>query len=92
MNMLTALKGSQFFVVVVFINLNMICRLQISTLIDSMQDLYYMSRVMRKPDFNICENKGADQLRSNSKTIKTADSCKAIKTADSSTPILLLKI
>ena len=24
-----------------------------------------MSRVMRKPDFCICENKGADQLRGN---------------------------
>ena len=27
--------------------------------------LRYMSRVMRKPDFCLCENKGADQLRSN---------------------------
>ena len=26
---------------------------------------FYMSRVMRKPDFCLCENKGADQLRSN---------------------------
>ena len=25
----------------------------------------HMSRVMRKPDFCLCENKGADQLRSN---------------------------
>ena len=25
----------------------------------------YMSRVTRKPDFCLCENKGADQLRSN---------------------------
>ena len=25
-----------------------------------------MSRVMRKPDLCLCENKGADQLRSNS--------------------------
>ena len=26
---------------------------------------YYMSRIVRKPDFCLCENKGADQLRSN---------------------------
>ena len=26
---------------------------------------YYMSRVMRKPYFCLCENRGADQLRSN---------------------------
>ena len=25
----------------------------------------YMSRIVRKPDFYLCENKGADQLRSN---------------------------
>ena len=24
-----------------------------------------MSRIVRKPDFRLCENKGADQLRSN---------------------------
>ena len=29
--------------------------------------LLYMSRVMRKPDFCICENKDADQLRGNRK-------------------------
>ena len=27
--------------------------------------IYYLSRVVRKPDFCLCENKGADQLRSN---------------------------
>ena len=27
--------------------------------------VYYLSRVMSKPAFNICENKGADQLRDN---------------------------
>ena len=26
---------------------------------------YYGSRIVRKPDFCLCENKGADQLRSN---------------------------
>ena len=30
-----------------------------------------MNRVMKKPDFCICENKGADQLRGN----RTADQC-----------------
>ena len=25
----------------------------------------YMSRMVRKPDFGLCENKGADQLRGN---------------------------
>ena len=28
-------------------------------------NIYEMSRVMRKPDFRLCENKDADQLRSN---------------------------
>ena len=27
--------------------------------------LYYISHVMRKPDFCLCENRAADQLRSN---------------------------
>ena len=27
--------------------------------------VYYMMRVVRKPDFAICENKDADQLRGN---------------------------
>ena len=30
-----------------------------------------MSRIVRKPDFCLCENKGADQLRSN--TLYTVD-------------------
>ena len=29
--------------------------------------LYHMSRIVRKPAFCICENKGADQLRGNRK-------------------------
>ena len=32
----------------------------------------YLSRVMRKQDFCICENKDADQLRGNRETVVTA--------------------
>ena len=28
-------------------------------------EMYYVSRMMRKQNFCLCENKGADQLRSN---------------------------
>ena len=28
-------------------------------------DGFHMSHIVRKPDFGLCENKGADQLRSN---------------------------
>ena len=31
----------------------------------SMRSLNFLSRIMRKPDLGICENKGADELRSN---------------------------
>ena len=37
-------------------------------LVQADSDAYNMSRVMRKPDFCLCENKGADQLRSNCET------------------------
>ena len=32
---------------------------------------YYVSRVMRKQDFHLCENKGADQLLSNCEVFAT---------------------
>ena len=43
-----------------------------------------MSLVMRKPDFCICENKGADQLHGDSK----ADQRLCFRYMDSTTPLL----
>ena len=55
----------------------------ISTLI-SLLPRRYMSRVMRKPTFCICENKDADQLRSNC----TADQRLCFPYTDSTIPLL----
>ena len=44
----------------------------------------YMSRVMRKPAFCICENKDADQLRGN----READQRLCFRYTDSKIPIL----
>ena len=46
--------------------------------------LLHLSRVMRKPDFCICENKGADQLRSNC----AADQHLCFRYVDSTIPLL----
>ena len=43
-----------------------------------------MSHVMRKPAFCICENKGADQLRSNC----SADQCLCFHYIDNTIPLL----
>ena len=48
-----------------------------------MSDLY-MSSVMRKPDFCICENKDADQLRGN----READQRLCFRYTDSTIPLL----
>ena len=45
---------------------------------------YHMSRVMRKPDFCICENKDADQLRGN----READQRLCFRYSDSTIPLL----
>ena len=45
---------------------------------------YYLSRVMRIPDFCICEIKDADQLRGN----READQCLCFRYTDSTTPLL----
>ena len=51
--------------------------------------LNQMSRVMRKTDFCLCENKGADQLRSNCE----ADQRLCFRFTDSTTrPLLIPKI
>ena len=47
--------------------------------------LKYMSLVMRKPDFCLCENKDADQLRGNLE----ADQCLCFCYTDSTIPLLL---
>ena len=47
---------------------------------------HIMSRIMRKPDFCICENKGADQLCSNC----TADQHLCFRYSDSTIPLLLI--
>ena len=44
----------------------------------------YMSRVMRKPTFCICENKDADQLRGN----READQRLCFRQIDSTIPLL----
>ena len=44
----------------------------------------YMSLVMRKPAFCICENKDADQLRGN----READQCLCFRYTDSTIPLL----
>ena len=46
--------------------------------------LNYMSRVVRKPDFCICENKDADQLRGN----READQRLCFHYTDSTIPLL----
>ena len=46
---------------------------------------YNMSRVTRKPDFCLCENKGADQLRSNC----TADQRLCFRYTDSTLSLLI---
>ena len=46
--------------------------------------LYYMSHVMRKPDFCISENKDADQLRGNRK----ADQRLCFRYTDSTIPLV----
>ena len=46
--------------------------------------LYYMSCVVRKPDFCICENKDADQLRGN----READQRLCFRYIDSTIPLL----
>ena len=45
-----------------------------------------MSRIVRKPDFCLCENKGADQLRSNCE----ADQRLCFRYSDSTIPLLLI--
>ena len=46
----------------------------------------YWSRIVRKPDFCLCENKGADQLRSNCE----ADQRLCFRYSDSTIPLLLI--
>ena len=45
-----------------------------------------MSRIVRKPDFCLCENKGADQLRGN----READQRLCFRYTDSIFPLLLI--
>ena len=45
----------------------------------------YMSRIVRKRDYCLCENKGADQLRSNCE----ADQRLCFRYSDSTIPLLL---
>ena len=46
--------------------------------------MLYLSRVMRKPDFGICENKDADQLSGN----READQRLCFHYTDSTIPLL----
>ena len=47
--------------------------------------VYYLSRIVRKPDFCLGENKGADQLRGN----READQRLCFRYSDSTIPLLL---
>ena len=46
---------------------------------------YFLSRIVRKPDFCLGENKGADQLRGN----READQRLCFRYSDSTIPLLL---
>ena len=47
---------------------------------------HYMSRIVRKPDFCLCENKAEDQLRGN----READQRLCFRYTDSTFPLLLI--
>ena len=55
-----------------------------SSLVHSKEN-HDLSRVVRKPDFCLCENKGADQLRSNCE----ADQCLCFRYTDSTISLFL---
>ena len=55
------------------------------SLIKQMVQLLYMSRIVRKPDFCLGENKGADQLRG----YREADQRLCFRYSDSTIPLLL---
>ena len=46
---------------------------------------FYVSRIVRKQDYCLCENKGADQLRGN----READQRLCFRYSDSTIPLLL---
>ena len=48
-------------------------------------DMFQMSRIVRKPDFCLCKNKGTDQLRSNCE----ADQRLCFRHSDSTIPLVL---
>ena len=50
------------------------------------EDVYKMGRIVRKPEFCLCENKGADQLRGN----READQRLCFRYTDSIFPLLLI--
>ena len=52
---------------------------------ESINGLIYTSRIVRKPDFCLGENKGADQLRGN----READQRLCFRYSDSTIPLLL---
>ena len=47
-----------------------------------------LSRLMGKPTIRICENKGADQLRSNCEADREADQRLCFRYTDSTIPLL----
>ena len=61
-------------------------------MVDKLREIFYMqvnidqlSRIVRKPDFCLGENKGADQLRGN----READQRLCFRCTDSTIPLLL---
>ena len=51
-----------------------------------LQGISHLSRIVRKPDICLCENKGADQLRGN----READQRLCFRYTDSTFPLLLI--
>ena len=73
-------KNFKFFMKQSFI---VLCSLGLS-LCKAYCEILYMSRMMRKPAFHICENKDADQLCRNC----TADQCLCFRYIDITIPLL----
>ena len=62
---------------------------------NGLSDYVEMSRIVRKPDFCLCENKGADQLRGNREADqrscnREADQRLCFRYTDSIFPLLLI--
>ena len=67
-------------------NLSEMIYIEVAMLFNKIFCHTHMSRIVRKPDFCLCENKGADQLRGN----READQRLCFRYTDSTFPLLLI--